>query len=136
MSVSPHIVFSGNAQEAIAFYEEVFDTKANIMSFKDMPEDPEFPVSEEMKDQVMHAEIEIAGGKILMSDDPMAEELEYNNKIAIALFLKDEEEMKRMFDDLAKDGGKVVMPLEETFWSRLFGMVTDKFDVEWLFNKE
>ena len=66
-----YINFKGEAKEAIAFYEDVFDTKCqNLMTFGEAPEDPEHPISDEIKDLVMNASIIIEGTYVMISDVP------------------------------------------------------------------
>lgn len=66
-----YINFKGEAKEAIAFYEDVFDTKCqNLMTFGEAPEDPEHPINDEIKDLVMNASIIIEGTYVMISDVP------------------------------------------------------------------
>ncbi len=134
MSVQAYINFNGNCREAVEYYVKVFGTaKPEIMSFKDVPSDMDFPVTEETKDLVLHTALEIEGGTVMFSDVPPGMPFILGNNIGLVIISKDMDKMRSMFKKLKVDG-TVVMDLQETFWSKLYGMVTDKFGIGWQFN--
>ena len=53
------------------------------------------------------------------------------NNFSISVNADSREEAERIFNGLAA-GGSVTMPLGKTFWSECFGMLTDKFGINWM----
>ncbi|MGM0242183.1 PhnB protein [Enterococcus sp. AZ107] len=131
-----YINFKGEAKEAIAFYEDVFDTKCqNLMTFGEAPEDPEHPINDEMKDLVMNASIIIEGTYVMISDVPdmFGFEVTEGNNLSLVVSTDDDEKIDRLFKRLS-EGGTVTMPLFETFWSKKYGSLKDQFGIHWMFN--
>ena len=93
-------------------------------------------LSEEDKQLVMHIELPILGGHILMgtdSSESMGFHIDYGNNVYINLEPDTLEESKRLFDRLL-EGGTVGMPLQKMFWGAHFGSLTDKYGVQWMVN--
>lgn len=129
--IIPYLIFNGNCREAVNYYTEVFKTeKPQIMAFGDMPGDPSFEMPEGAKNLVMHAELEVSSGKIMFSDNFPGTPFTQGNNVNLTIVSKDEEFIKTSFNKL-KDGGTVEMELQETFWSKLYGSLTDKFGIVW-----
>lgn len=134
MAVDVYINFNGNCREAVEFYAEVFGTeKPQIMTFGETPPDPNFTLPEEAKNLVMHTRLNISGSNVMFSDTFPGMPFVVGNNISLVVNSKDMDEIKSLFHKL-KEGGKVGMELQETFWSKLYGSVTDKFGIEWQFN--
>ncbi|MDN5204783.1 VOC family protein [Fulvivirgaceae bacterium BMA10] len=130
MKLNPYLAFKGNCEEAMNFYKENLQgTIESVQYFKDGDMD----VPENMKDQVMHLEMHF-GGNILMASDGFEGEIA-NSNITLAIAMEDVSEMEQVFHKMA-EGGKITMPLENTFWGARFGMLTDKFGTKWMFNCE
>lgn len=131
MGIQTYINFNGNCREAAGFYAEIFETeKPKFMLFGDTPPDPNFPISEETKKLVMHTELMIGGSRVMMSDMPPGMPLVQGNNISLVYAGKDVEEIKRIYNKL-KEGGTVIMELQETFWSKCYGYLTDKLGINW-----
>ena len=136
MAVEVYLNFNGNCREAVAFYEGVFNTdKAEIMTFGETPQNPDYPLPEEAKDLVMHTRLIVFGSRIMCSDTFPGMPFSTGNNVTLAVVSDDEEQMRQAFDKL-KEGGNVRMELQETFWSKCYGSLTDKFGVEWQFSHE
>ena len=134
MSVQAYINFNGNCREAVEFYAEVFETeKPQIMSYEDMPEDEDFLLTEENKNLVLHTSLTIEGSEIMFSDIPPGMPFVIGNNVSLMIISDDMDRIKSMFNKLIIDG-TVGMELQETFWSKLYGYVTDKFGIGWQFN--
>lgn len=134
MSVQAYINFNGNCREAVEFYAEVFETeKPQIMSYEDMPENEDFPLTEENKNLVLHSSLTIEGSTVMFSDVPPEMPFVTGNNVSLMIISDDMDRIKSMFNKLIIDG-TVGMELQETFWSKLYGFVTDKFGVGWQFN--
>jgi PhnB protein len=137
--VSTYLNFPRSTEEAFLFYKSVFggDFSTPIARFRDMPADPNCPpVAESDKDLVIHVELPILGGHLLMGTDApesMGFQLAQGNNIFINLEPDTRTETDRLFKALSA-GGKVEMPLQEMFWGGYFGSIADQFGVRWMFN--
>lgn len=134
--INPYLNFSGNCEEAFNFYKAVFGGEFDdLQRFKETPS--EGHVSESEGEKIMHVSLPIGRGTILMgSDRPhgMGQTVQGNN-FNISIQTKSAAETSRIFNGLSA-GGQVTMPLQETFWGATFGMLTDKFGVQWMVNQE
>jgi PhnB protein len=123
------INFAGQASEAIAFYETVFEVKdKRIMLYKEMPENLKHHFSRDTDNWIMHAEMIINGTPVWIGD--FAQSVMQGNMISLAVPMASPEEVSNIFNKL-KEGGEILMNLEKTFYSPLFGTVKDKFGVIW-----
>jgi PhnB protein len=131
--INPYINFNGNAEEAFTFYKSVFGGEfAKLMRFKDLSS-PEFPVSENEANKIMHIALPI-GKNILMANDVpefmgLTNENEHRSKISVSA--KSKEEADKLFSGLSV-GGAVEMPIADSPWGSYFGMFRDKFGIEWM----
>ncbi|MGF9966025.1 VOC family protein [Bacillus rhizoplanae] len=131
LGINPYLVTNGNGQEAVKFYENALDAKVEMLqTFGEMPENPEFPIPAEAKDRVLHAHLKIGNTDLMISDTFPGQPDEVGSQVSIAIHIQGEEKAKEVFAKL-QDGGQVVMPLQETFWSPLYGQLKDKFGVQW-----
>ena len=128
MSFNPYLFFSGDCAEAFQHYQAVFGGELNVMKQSDVPEDSRTPGAS--ADSVMHASIKLGDSFLMGSDDPTGSGGPMAG-VAVAYTSADEAEGKRVFDGLA-DGGEVTAPFGPTFWSKGFGMCTDRFGVPWM----
>lgn len=134
MSVDVYLNFNGNCREAVEFYAEVFKTeKPQIMTFGEAPPNPNYELPEEAKDLVMHTRLNIDGSNVMFSDTFPGMPFVEGNNVTLAVVNRDIEQIKSIYEGLKEDG-KVVMELQETFWSKLYGQVTDKFGIHWQLN--
>ncbi|QYR23769.1 VOC family protein [Paenibacillus sp. sptzw28] len=134
MAINVYINFNGNCREAVEYYAQVFGTETpQIMSFGDTPPDSNFPLPEEAKNLVMHTRLDINGSIVMFSDTFPGMPFVQGNNISLAIGSKNMDEIKSLFHKL-KEGGTVGMELQETFWSKCYGSLTDKFGIEWQFN--
>jgi PhnB protein len=134
MAVDVYLSFNGNTREAVEFYAEAFGTeKPQIMTFGDAPPDPNFTLPEEAKNLVMHTRLNIDGSNVMFSDVFPGMPFKAGNNITLSIVNKDLDKIKTYFNKL-KEGGTVGMELQETFWSKCYGQVTDKFGIDWQVN--
>jgi len=137
--VSTYLNFANQTEEAFIFYKKVFGTEFSspVSRFGDMPPQEGMPpMSDQDKNLVMHVELPILGGHLLMGTDApesMGFKMNYGNNIYISLTPDTREETKRLFEALA-EGGKVTQDLQDMFWGDYFGSCTDQFGVQWMFN--
>jgi PhnB protein len=131
MHVQPYLNFNGRAKEAIDFYRKALGAEVQmLMHFKDCPEPQQGMITPENKDKVMHAALKIGDTTVFASDGRCTGSSNFQG-ISLSLQAKDEAEADRLFGALA-DGGQVQMPLAKTFFSPSFGMLADRFGVNWM----
>jgi PhnB protein len=136
MAVDVYLNFNGNCREAAEFYAEVFGTeKPEIMTFGEAPPNPDYQLPEEAKDLVMHTRLNISGSNVMFSDVFPGQPFVAGNNISLAFVSDNQDEIKSAFSKLS-DGGTVRMELQETFWSKSYGSLKDKFGIEWQFSHE
>lgn len=138
--VSTYLNFSNYTEEAFNFYKTVFKTEftpPGIRRMGDMPAQEGMPpLTEDLKNLVMHVELPITGGHLLMGTDApeqMGFKVNFGNNIYINLDTDTREECQRLFN-LLKEGGQVEMELQDMFWGAFFGSCTDKYGIRWMFN--
>lgn len=132
LGITAYIAHRGNCREAIEFYKQALD--AEVLFTQTVGESP-------MKEagpagNIMHCTLKVGDSTIMMSDD-MRPGLPppVQGSISLALGLDDPHRGARIFARLA-EGGVTVMPLEKTYWAEAFGIVIDKFGVQWMLNCE
>lgn len=132
VEVSNYLFFSGRCDEALEFYRLHLSAEINfLMRFSDAPDPlPEGTLQEGFEHKVMHAQFSIGAVRMLASDG--CNDAEKFSGFRIALTIPTEAEAHRIFAALASDGGRIDMPLMKTFWSPLYGQVTDQFGVGWM----
>jgi len=130
--INPYLNFPGNTEEAFNFYKSIFGGDfAMIQRFGDTPEAGN--VAEEDKNKIMHIALPV-GNNVLMATDAvgdMCATLKPGNNISLSVHADSKDEADQIFKGLSA-GGTVKMPMEDTFWGSYFGMVDDKFGVQWM----
>jgi PhnB protein len=121
--LTPYLNFNGTAREAIKLYQAALGAKieGDPMPFEKDPS------------RVMHARLQLGGGMVMLSDAMPGQPVPEASNQHVTLDYTDVNEMKRAFETLST-GGKVTMPLQDTFWGATFGMLTDRFHINWMFN--
>ncbi len=140
-TLTPYLSFDGNTREAFGFYEKALGAAIQaMMRFADMPAQPASAEAgcaggpPPSGDGIMHACLVLPGGAMLFAGDvPPGMKHEPITGVMLALQYDSVEEATRVFDALSA-GGKVTMPLAPAFWSKTFGMLTDRFGVGWAVN--
>lgn len=129
MQVQSYLFFDGRCEEAIEFYKKALGAEVGmLMRWKDSPDKSMCSPSNENK--VMHASLKIGDAYVLASDGRNTGNPEFKG-FALSLDAKDETDADRLFNALSS-GGQVTMPMSKTFFSPRFGMLTDKFGVNWM----
>ena len=133
MQLDTYLFFNGDCEAALALYQAAFGAQiTTLVRFRDAPEGAN--ILAEWQDKIMHGSITL-GDQTLMGADIAPEQYETPKGFSISLQIKSTADAERIFQDLAKEG-RVVMPLEKTFWAERFGMVVDRFGIPWLINCE
>jgi len=137
---STYLNFPSNTEEVFNFYKSVFGTEFSgngIARFGDFPPPEGAPqLAEADKNLVMHIELPITGGHILMATDApesMGFKVIQGNNVYIMVEPDTRVETKRLFDALS-EGGNVEMELQDMFWGAYYGTSTDKYGIHWMFN--
>jgi PhnB protein len=133
MQMNPYLSFKGDCEAAFKFYERCLGGRPGAL-FRYAGSPMAKHVPDDWQDKVMHGSLTI-GAQELMGGDVVPEQYETPKGFSLSLQIKSAAEAERVFHDLASEG-KVVMPLEKTFWAARFGMVVDRFGIPWLINCE
>jgi PhnB protein len=129
MQIDPYLFFDGRCDEAIEFYGKAVGAKTEmLMRYKDAPD--QSMITKGSENKVMHASLNIGGVRVLASDGHNKGNPKFEG-FSLAITADGEPEAERMFNALS-DGGEVTMPLGKTFFSPKFGMLKDKFGVNWM----
>ncbi len=133
MPVIAYLNFNGNTEEAVRFYHEVFATEAShIQYFRDMPG---HEADSELGNRVLHARITVHGSPLFFSDSMPQNPVTHGDGITLAIVNDDAELLLQQFNKLAEKG-RVLMPIQETFWSKAYGIVQDHYGIQWQFSHE
>ena len=140
MLVQPYLFFEGRCEEALEFYKKAVGAQVTmLMRNSDSPdtEAAKMKLPPGTENKVMHCEFKI-GETTLMGSDGFCRESEVGQfkGFSLSIAVADAAAARKVFAALSSDGGKVDMPLEKTFFSESFGMVTDKFGIGWLVNAQ
>jgi PhnB protein len=131
MTVNPYLFFNGNCEEAFRFYaDRLGGSIVSMQTYGEGPDCSEMPIAPE---KIMHAQLRLGDQILMASDSP--DEPKPISGYSLAITVDEPEEAERVFEKLAA-GGRVQMPMEETFWAQRFGIVLDRFGVSWMVNCE
>ncbi|MTI31974.1 VOC family protein [Xanthovirga aplysinae] len=131
-----YLTFNGNCEEAFNFYQSVFGGEFSYVGkFKDMPPmEGQPPISPEHAEKIMHMALPLSEETVIMGSDTM-EEGDSNhvqgNNFSISIDTDSKNKADKLFDKLTS-GGVTKMPMNKTFWGDYFGMLTDKFGINWM----
>ena len=133
MQVNPYLSFKGECEAAFTFYERCLGGQLGaIFRYGGSPMAGDVP--SEWADKVMHGSLTI-GDRTLMGGDVAPKHYEEPRGFSLSLQITSVAEAERVFHELGK-GGRIVVPLEKTFWAERFGMLVDRFAIPWLINCE
>ncbi|HEY8313726.1 MAG TPA: VOC family protein [Candidatus Baltobacteraceae bacterium] len=129
MQIRPNLHFTGHAADVLAHYQAVLGGELEIVRFAGSPAAEYAPP--EWGDKILYGQLRTQFGAIDVMDAPPGGESQVGGNVAIAIDVDDDERAAQIFADLAQDG-KVLMPFEETFFARKFGMTNDRFGMRWM----
>jgi PhnB protein len=137
-TVNIYLTFNGNCEEAFNFYKSVFGGEyPYIGRFRDMPpQEGAKQMSPEDGEKIMHVSLPISQETMLMGSDTGGEwaaDFKQGNNFSISVNTGSRKEADRLFNALSA-GGNVTMPMNSTFWGAYFGMLTDRFGINWMLN--
>ncbi|HJZ78804.1 MAG TPA: VOC family protein [Pyrinomonadaceae bacterium] len=129
-TVTTYLSFNGNCRQAMSFYQQCLGSELEISPYPDADGQP----SSDPEAKIMHSQLVRAGAPILMaSDTPQPESLQPGNNFSVAIDCDSVDQAERLFAALSR-GGEVRLPLTDAPWGACFGMLTDQFGVQWMFN--
>jgi PhnB protein len=128
-----YLFFNGNCAEAMRFYERTLGGRMEaMMTYADSPEPGACAGdSVDAKNRIMHACLQVGDRSLMASDAPPGHPSEPMSGFGLALNYPSAQEARRAFDALSQ-GGQVTMPMQKTFWTETFGMLTDRFGTRWM----
>ena len=135
-TVNIYLTFEGNCKQAFDFYRSIFGGDfPYVGTFGEMPPQEDMPsISENMKDKIMHISLPISKETVLMGSDTGGEwspDFKIGNNFAISISTDSKNKADQFFDKLSEKG-KIKMPMDSTFWGDYFGMLCDKFGINWM----
>lgn len=130
--LNPYLTFNGTCRKAMEFYQACLGGELSLMAVGDSPVKDQMPA--ETHDDVMHAMLKSDGIVLMASDMMMPGELVRGNTITLCIIGRSKGELETFFTKLS-EGGNVSQPLQETFFG-VFGTLTDKFGVNWMFQAD
>ncbi|QQP95092.1 VOC family protein [Lysobacter enzymogenes] len=132
MQLNTYLSFDGDCRQAFETYQKILGGKIHaLMPFGDNPGCESLAADE--REKIMHGCYELDGFMLMGTDATAAYPYKPIVGAHVTLSLNDPEQAARVFKALA-EGGKVEMPLQETFWALAYGIVTDRFGVPWMVN--
>jgi PhnB protein len=130
MKLNPYLLFKGNCREAFAFYQKTCNGKMiMMMTGAESPMADQIPADQ--RDQVLHANLELGPDLMLLASDAPPDRYQKPQGFSLSYGVDSSEEAQRIFHALA-EGGSVTLPIAPTFWSPMFGMLVDRFDIPWM----
>jgi PhnB protein len=134
-AINPYLTFNGNCEEAFNFYKSVFGGKfAYVGRFKEMPPIEGKPMPESEGEKIMHISLPISKETILMGSDSseaFGHATIIGNNFSVSISAASHAEADKLYHGLST-GGHATMPMSKTFWGSYFGMLTDKFGINWM----
>jgi PhnB protein len=124
-----YLIFNGNCSEAMTFYKNCLDAELTMFPFSEAPDS----MPAEAKDRIMHARLAKGKATIMASDNMPGMAFMAGNNFSISIDCDTAEEIEKLFNALGENG-TVKMPLQKTFYAARFGMLTDQFGFNWMFN--
>lgn len=129
-NLTPYLTFNGNCRQAIEFYKNTFKGEiVALMTFGD----EQIDVPEEQKNKIMHSILKANNLNLMASDTMPEDSLKQGTNIHLSLDFDSEQEELDIWNSLSENA-EITMPLQDTFWGAKFGILTDKFGINWMFN--
>jgi len=127
-TVTPYLNFPGNTAEAMHFYQGIFGGELDILTFSD------FQVADMPPQGIMHSHLHTDSFAFSAADAQPGSEADWgSSRISMAIMGDDLDTISGWFDALA-EGGSVGQALSSHVWGDVYGQVTDKYGIGWMFN--
>ena len=129
-SAMPYLFFSGTTQEAVRHYEKALGAKAEgMVTYGQMGG---MDMDEAMKSRIANVTLKLGSATMMAGDTPPGKEASKVSNVEVCLGYDDADEMRRHFDALGQ-GGSITEPIALAPWGDLFGALTDRFGIRWMF---
>lgn len=133
-SFNAYLIFNGNCRQAMEFYAKSLGADLHMMTFGEGPGGgPGCPDLSAVKDRIMHAYLQKGSAIVMASDATPDRAVNAGTNFWVNIDCENVQEIEEFFSALS-DGASITMPLQGTFWATRFGMLTDKFGINWMFN--
>lgn len=133
VKLNSYIGFRDNTREAMEYYKSIFGGETYMDTFGSM-DGAGMPVDVGDKDKIMHGYLRGDNGiELMAADTPSTMEYHEGSRISLTLNGDDEVLLRAYWDKLAADG-LITVPIDMSPWGAIFGMVTDKYGVNWMIN--
>src|SRR5690606_26925 len=129
MNVQAYLAFTGNCQEALNFYSQLFDAK---IQNRQTYEDKKIDVPSSYRQKLQHAELKGKGVNFMAYDAAPDTPINHGNQIHMSVDYNDLKQAKEVFETLS-DKGKIHHNFREREWGH-FGRCTDRFGINWMVN--
>lgn len=134
MQINSYLLFTGDCELAFKSYEKLLGGKIQaMMTHEGTPAESGVPA--EWRKKILHARMTTPGGVLMGSDAPPGRQSKPQG-FSVSITVDDPAEADRIYNGLAEGAAAVTMPIQETFWARRFGMLTDRFGIPWMINCE
>ena len=131
MKAIPYLSFNGTCEEAVKFYQSILGGTITSLKFKDMPSGDGAPLSEAMKEKIMHSALTFEDGNVLYFSDTWENaQVKLGDYATIHLVVDKEQDVYDFVEKLAA-GGTITMPADKTFWNSVYGSLIDKYGISW-----
>jgi len=126
------LAFNGNAEEAFNFYKSVFGGEfIHVQRMSDIPHPPQ-ETAEGDRNKILHMALPVGHSVIAGMDVPSGRPaVSFGSNFMVNLETESEAETKKIYDGLSQ-GAQISIPLDHQFWGAYFGMLTDKFGIQWM----
>ncbi len=131
MKLVPYLAFNGQCEEALEFYRGCLGGTVENISYYSKDQDIGMEVPDHMMGKAMHMSIRF-GDNVIMGSDHI-ETVPSETNISLSIDFASVDELEQAYNAMSA-GGEVTMPLQDTFWGARFGMIKDRFSVNWMFN--
>lgn len=131
MKAIPYLSFNGTCEEAVKFYQSILGGTITSLKFKNMPSGDGVPLSEAMKEKIMHSALTFEDGNVLYFSDTWENaQIKLGDYATIHLVVDKEQDVYDFVEKLA-EGGTITMPADKTFWNSVYGSLIDKYGISW-----
>lgn len=130
--LEPYVNFDGNALDALTFYGEIFGVEPEVMLFSDLPLEEQEAMG--FAEGVMHGQIDL-GNAHLMGSDTMGNIINEGNRYYLSWASENVDDVVEVWEKFVEHGAKIIMPLEQTFWAEKYGILEDRFGIQWMIQR-
>ena len=131
--INAYLNFAGNTEDAMNFYKSVFGGEFTVLQrFGEIPGGEK--MSDEDQGKIMNISLPMGDGSVLMTTDAlesMGQQLIIGNNFHLSVQTASEKEADTIFEKLSR-GGQVKLAMNKAFWNAYFGMLVDKFGIQWM----